>query len=303
MKVSKNLHGAAFSAPDESGFVDESPKPGAVGPKNGRTAAGKSDPPPPERPGFWHSAWSLVKLAVGVAIVVGAAGSVAWGAHRYALSSPRFSIKKLEVSGIKRRTDDQILRLGNVKLGDNVFAVDTNQVEQKLLTDPWIKQVKVTRVLPATLRIELEEREVGALASIGDQLYLITRAGEPFKPVEEGDPFDLPIVTGIDTDQIARDRERAIERFTIALEILRHWERIPASRVYPAQEIHLGAGGDAVLSVGKAGVTLHLGHGPWRKKLLMAERVLGQLEKKGKTPAIVFADNQAHPERVVVRLR
>jgi cell division protein FtsQ len=302
----KALHGSAVSAPDETAFVDgESPKPGVVDAKNGRarrTAAGTSDPPP-DKPGVWRTTWSLLKLAAGVVIVVAASAAVAWGAHRYALTSPRFSIRKLDVSGAKRKSEEQITRLGGVKLGDNVFAVDTNAVEQKLLTDPWIRQVKVIRVLPSTLSIELQERDVGALASISDRLYLITRTGEPFKPHEEGDPFDLPVVTGITTDDLARDRARAVERYATALEILRHWDRIAMSRVHPAQEIHLSQSGDAVLTIGKSGITVHLGEGPWRKKLLMAERVIGQLQRKGKTPGIVFADNRAHPERVVVRMR
>jgi len=305
VKKNKALHGQVIAAPDESGFSDDSPTPGPVARKNGRakSSAGATSEPPPERPGFFRTTWSLMKLALGVAMVVAASGAVAWGAHRYALTSPRFAVRKIEINGVKRKTDDQIERLGSVKLGDNVFAVDTNQVERKLLTDPWIKQVKVSRVLPSTLRIELEEREVGALASIGEHLYLITKSGEPFKEVEEGDPYDLPVVTGISTEEIARDRERAVERFALALEILRHWERIPMSRVLPAQEIHLGPGGDAVLTIGKKGITVHLGFGPWRKKMLMAERVIQKLEKSGKTPGIVFADNQAHPERVVVRMR
>ncbi len=293
-------HGATLSAPDESGFVDsESPKPGPVAAKNAR---GQSEPPT-EGPGFFRTAWSLTKLLVGVVLVVGASGLVAWGAHRYALSSPRFAVRQIEVKGQKRKTDEQIAQIAGVKRGDNVFAVDTNKVEQKLLADPWIKQVKVARALPSTLSIELEEREVGALASIGERLYLVTKSGEPFKPIEEGDPYDLPVVSGVTAEDLGRDRARAVERIALGLEIVRHWERIPMSRVHPAQEVHLGAGGDVSLTLGKAGITVHVGKGPWRKKLLMAERVIGQMEKKGRVPGIVFADNVAHPERVVVRMR
>jgi hypothetical protein len=35
----------------------------------------------------------------------------------------------------------------------------------------------------------------------------------------------------------------------------------------------------------------------------MAERVVEQTRKGGHLPGVVFADNQAHPERVVVRMR
>jgi len=300
----RKKHGAALSAPDESGFVDgESPKPGPVARKNARGQSPGVSEPPPEGAGFFRTAWSFTKLLVGVALVVGASGLVAWGAHRYALSSPRFAIRSIEVKGQKRKTDEQIALAAGVKRGDNVFAVDVNQVEQKLLTDPWIRQVKVARALPSTLSIELEEREVGALAAIGDRLYLVTKSGEPFKPVEEGDPFDLPVLSGVTAEDLARDRARAVERVALGLELVRHWERIPMSRIHPVQEVHLAAGGDVSLTLGKAGITVHVGKGPWRKKLLMAERVIGQMEKKGKVPGIVFADNVAHPERVVVRMR
>jgi cell division protein FtsQ len=256
-----------------------------------------------EGPGVFRTAWSLTKLGLGVLLVVGASVLVAWGAHRYALTSPRFAVRQIEVKGGKRKTEDQIAQVAGIKRGDNVFAVDTNQVEQKLLSDPWVKQVKVTRALPSTVSIELEEREAGALASIGDRLYLVTKSGEPFKPVEEGDPFDLPVLTGVTAEDLARDRARAVERIALGLEIVRHWERIPMSRVHPMQEVHLAPGGDVSITVGKAGITVHVGKGPWRKKLLMAERVIGQMEKKGRVPGIVFADNVAHPERVVVRMR
>ncbi|MBK7583052.1 MAG: FtsQ-type POTRA domain-containing protein [Myxococcales bacterium] len=305
MKAKK--HGATVSAPDESAFVDsESPKPGPVAAKNGRgsrRARGESDAPPDEGAGFFRTTWSLLKLALGVALVVAASGAVAWGAHRYALSSPRFAVRSIEVKGSKRKSEDQIAEAAGVKRGDNVFAIDTNKVEQRLLTDPWIKEVKVARALPSTLSIELEEREVGALASIGEQLYLVTRTGEPFKQLEEGDPSDQPVLTGVTAEDLARDRPRAIERLALGLEIVRHWERIPMSKVQQVQEVHLAPGGDVSLTLGKSGITVHIGRGPWRKKLLMAERVIGQMEKKGRVPGIVFADNVAHPERVVVRMR
>lgn len=297
--ANQRRHGAAVSAPDESVLLDETPK----GKKKTRAASGKSTPPPGDTPGLARATWSLMKLFIGVAIVVGAAGAVAWGAHRYALTSARFSIHAIEITGTKRKTDQEITKTLGVKVGDNVFAADSNKLEQKLLTDPWIEQVKVTRALPSTLRIELTEREAGAIASIGDRLYLVTKTGEPFKELEDTDPFDLPIVTGIAADDLARDRAGAVERIATALEIGRHYDRIGLSKTYPVQEIHLAPGGVASLTLGKAGITVHLGSGPWRKKLLMAERVLGKLGQKGQVPGIVFADNEAHPERVVVRMR
>jgi cell division protein FtsQ len=299
----RNRHGAAISAPDETGFVgDDTPRPPRAR-ANRNAARSESQPPPPEGSAF-RIVWSLAKLLSGVLIVVGASGAVAWGAHRYALTTPRFAVKKVELSGNRRKTDTEIQKLAGLQRGQNIFALDTARAEAKVLEDPWVREVKITRELPGTLKIDLTEREAGAVAAIGERLYLVTRAGEPFKLLEEGDPYDLPVVTGINADNLTRERQREIERIALGLEILRHYERVPMSKIHPAQEVHVIPGGEAVLTIGgKNAITLHLGSGPWRKKLLMAERVVGRLAAKGRMPGIVFLDNTAHPERVVVRMR
>ncbi len=247
--------------------------------------------------------WSGTQLASGVLIVICASVAVAWGAHHYALTTPRFAIKQIQVEGNRRLTDAQVAKVAGIEAGTNTFALDLENAQRKLLEQPWISSGKITRELPGALRIELSEREAAALAAIDGRLYLVTPEGEPFKQLESGDPYDLPVVTGVDVQNLQRDRKREIERLGVALQVLRHYERVRMSAAYPAQEVHLTAGGSMVLTVGKDGISLHLGKGPWKKKLLMAERVTQQLGRKGRVPGIVFLDNQARPERVVVRMR
>jgi cell division protein FtsQ len=244
-----------------------------------------------------------LKLASGLAVVVGASLAVAWSAHHYALTSPRFAIHSVDLVGAKRTTVDELKAAGDIHEGSNIFALDTDAFERKMLENPWISEVKVTRRLPSTLRIELTEREAAALVALADRVYLVTREGEPFKEVAAGDPYDLPLITGASPENLARDRAREIERIQTGLEVLHQYERVPLSKVYPAEEVHLADAGDVTLTAGKDGVALELGTGPWRKKLLMAEEVVDELRKKGRTPGIVFLDNIAHPERVVVRMR
>ncbi len=205
--------------------------------------------------------------------------------------------------GAKRTSLEQIKTDSGVSVGLNIFALDTDSAERKLLENPWISEVKMTRRLPSTLRIELTEREASAVVALGEHLYLVTHEGVPFKEIQAGDPYDMPLISGVSPENLQRDRKREIERIQVGLEVLRQFERVPLSRVYPAEEVHLADAGDVTLTCGKDGVTLELGTGPWRKKLLMAEEVVGELRKKGRTPGIVFLDNQAHPERVVVRMR
>jgi cell division protein FtsQ len=161
----------------------------------------------------------------------------------------------------------------------------------------------VVRELPSTLKIELGEREAVALAQIQDTLYVVSSDGEPFKPLSAEDPVDLPVVTGISPTGLARDRGRELERLTRALEVLRQYRRLKLERTYPAQEVHLDPGGSVRLVIGSEGISLSLGSDSLRQRLLMAERVVTESRAAGRLPGIVFADNTAHPERVVVRMR
>ncbi|MBX3182238.1 MAG: FtsQ-type POTRA domain-containing protein [Polyangiaceae bacterium] len=292
-----------IEAPDELGYVpSESPPPPRARRKRGAApqAARRTNA---DLPGFWSRLWSGVKLASGVLVVLGAAVALAWGLHRYALTTPRFAIEKIDVTGAKRIRTDQMLKRAEVKRGDNLLAVDVEALEKKLLEDPWIVSAKVERRIPQTLAIRVEEREVAALASIGGELFLVSRSGEPFKQHEPGDPLDLPVITGVSAEDFARDRARQIDRIAVGIQVLRQYARVPMSKVHAPQEVNLGDSGDVVLTIGKSGMALHLGRGPWRSKLLMAWRVMGSLSKQGRLPRVVFLDNRAHPERVVVRMK
>jgi len=294
-------HGGGVIAPDEGFASGESPAPGAVQAKGVNGRISESEAPPVRAP--LALLWSALKLASGLAVVVGASLAVAWSAHHYALTSPRFAIRTVDLVGAKRTSLEQIKTDAGVAVGGNIFALDTDAAEHKLLENPWISEVKVTRRLPSTLRVEVSEREASAVVALGERLYLVTPEGVPFKEVSAGDPFDMPLISGVSPENLQRDRKREIERIQTGLEVLRQFDRVPLSRVYPPEEVHLADAGDVTLTCGKDGVTLELGTGPWRKKMLMAEEVVGELRKKGRTPGIVFLDNSAHPERVVVRMR
>ena len=251
----------------------------------------------------WVGAWALIKLGVGLALVIGISLGTAWGARQYAMTTPRFAIERIDVQGLGRFTSEEVARLAGIQPGKNIFAMDTEQAERELLANPWIRSARVTRELPRNVRIEIVEHEARAVVSIGSELFLVTRSGVPFKPLADSDPYDIPIITGISEANLARDRAREIERIAQALEVLGHYERLPLAHAFAPQEVHVDPDGAVTLVVGRQAVSLKLGKGPWLMKLRMAERVLQKVQRQGEVPGILFLDNDAHPERVVVRMR
>jgi cell division protein FtsQ len=267
--------------------------------------ASDSEPAPAKAAGSgpWGKLTSALRLGLGLALVIGTSVSVAYSVRHYALTSPRFAIQEVNLLGGKRVSPEQAQKQAGIELGANVFALDTALAERKLLENPWISEARVTRDLPRALRVEIKEREAAALAVFAEKLYLVTGTGEPFKPLEAGDPVDFPIITGATLEGLSRDRPRELDRVRVGLEVLEQYARLPLSKTQPAQEVHLADSGDVVLTAGKEGITFELGKDGYRRKLLMGEQVVAEMRRKGRSPGIVFLDNQAHPERVVVRMR
>lgn len=246
---------------------------------------------------------NAIKLIVGGVLVVGLTGLMFWTVYRYALTTPRFAIQNVEVSGNQRLSRARVAEVAGIRTGQNIFATDMETLQRRLLDEPWIRTAQVTRDIPNTLQITIKEYEAAALANLEDVLYLVTSEGEPFKQVTPGEAFDLPLITGLSSTEFARDRKREVERIGMATEVLKQYSRLEQSRVHVAQEVHLQDDGRVTLVVGVRGLHLELGRDNFRKKLQMAGRVLAELGAKGGQPEAIFLDNETHPERVVVRLR
>ncbi len=244
----------------------------------------------------------IFHLVWGALVVVGVAVGVTWGVYHYTTNSPRFAVKEIQLTGAVRSTRDDVTKLAGISLGDNLFKLNLSAIESRLVSDPWIRQAHVTRGLPNSLHVEIEEREAAAVAVVAGHILLVTRQGEAFKEIASTDPSDLPSITGVTVDDSPRDAALEKQRILLAMDVLHHYAQVKLSRVYPPQEVHLNPGGEAILMVGQKGIALHLGVGPWYKKFAMAERIFAKLQAQKSTPSLVFLDNRAHPEKVVVRL-
>jgi cell division protein FtsQ len=248
--------------------------------------------------------WSeALAAAAGIVLTVAFALACVWGLVRYTRTSPRFALRTIEISGASRRTSDDVARAAGVAPGQNVFSVNLDGARARLLEDPWIERATISRRLPSTLRIEVVEREAAALVVLGGDPWLLTRDGEPFKRLDPGDPFDLPVVTGVLAGDLARDRKGATDTIRRGLALAGDWERTSTGRRLAVQEIHVDDDGSFVLVVGKEAISLRMGRGPFRQAVDQAARVIAEAEARRAAPAVVFLDHETHPERVVVRMR
>ncbi len=241
-------------------------------------------------------------LVLRVAASIGLSAALAWGGFegwRWARTTPTFALRTVTFSGNARATDAELGRLGALGPTVNLVALDTAALERALAAHPWVKEVRVRRFLPSRLAVEVTEHEPAAVAALGD-LYLVDVAGEPFKRLLPGDGLDLPLITGVEREDVVQHREAALSRLAAAVEVVRTYARSPAGQGHPPSEVHLGDDGLTVVTVD--GQELRFGDGALGARLERLAVVRRELAKRALTAAVIRLDDRARPDRVTVQL-
>ena len=89
---------------------------------------------------------------------------------------PELKVDRLLVEGNDQLSDGEILELLELTKNSNILTLDLEQVRAKLLRSAWVREVEIERVLPATLTLQIQERQPVAIAVL-DQMYLLAADG------------------------------------------------------------------------------------------------------------------------------
>jgi len=227
--------------------------------------------------------------------------SLAWIGFQldgWAATSPRFALRTVKVQGLRRATEKELLRLAGVAPGMNLWSLDPAAVAQAMAAHPWVRTVEVTRSLPDTLQLRVEERAPVALASLGD-LYVVDAEGAPFKRVSPAETLDLPLLTGITREQAEKDPAGTAARLREALgvaDVYQHaFERPRLS------EIQLGESAFELITTD--GVRVVLGRDDLDGQLRRLQRVRDELQHRGLAAAAIHLENRVRPGWVAVQIQ
>jgi len=121
-----------------------------------------------------------------------AIGLIAQTAH-VAFCSPRLAVRRVVVHGTERLAPDEVRQLAGVHLGINTFRVNLGRVAQRLRRNPQIRTASVTRQLPATIAIVVEERQPTVALAWGGRFLEVDREGVIYREAT-APPADVPLV-------------------------------------------------------------------------------------------------------------
>ena len=114
------------------------------------------------------------------------------------LCSPIFDIKNIEIEGNSQISDEKLISISSLELHTNIFKFNKGLVKEKIKENAYIETVEVTRKLPSTVQITVDEREAKYMLQFADSYVYINNQGYMLEISNE--KLNIPILIGFTTD-------------------------------------------------------------------------------------------------------
>ena len=129
-----------------------------------------------------------------------------------AANAAGFNIATVAVAGEGHLSRDEILAAAGVNGRASLLFFDVADARARLLTNPWIAEATVQRLLPDRLEISVSERAAFALWQRAGRVTVIAGDGTVLEPYVLRRYADLPLVVGIGAETRAREFLAMLDR-------------------------------------------------------------------------------------------
>lgn len=226
-----------------------------------------------------------VAVRLSVLVIVGAAVFLV-------LRHPPTFLKVREIvvmSPLKHLNEFDLIRLSEVKRGDNILTLRLGEVRERILRYPWVKDVRLSKRFPARLFVWIDEEDPAAMLELsgaeGDSdLFLVNREGRVFKKLDAADPKDFPIITGLVESEVP-------ERLPRLMALVKSLETSDLFNALGVSEARWNAKTGLSLFTKEPCIQLTLGAEDaaltWEQKLQRFVQAWGSIQSEGKNPKVV----------------
>lgn len=113
------------------------------------------------------------------------------------LYAPFMQVKSINCYGNNLIKTEDIISSSQICKGNNIFRINKSKAISLIKENPYIKDVKISRKLPSTININIEECRVSAYIKNGNK-YIYLNDECKILEVSDNKPKDMvPLVTGV----------------------------------------------------------------------------------------------------------
>lgn len=104
-------------------------------------------------------------------------------------------VLNIMITGIDKLESEKVIEASGLNIGDNIFLVKLSETKDLIEKMTWVKNATITRSLPNTILIDIEEERPEALYIVGDSRYLISASGKLLTKVNTDEEASGYIIT------------------------------------------------------------------------------------------------------------
>jgi cell division septal protein FtsQ len=138
-----------------------------------------------------------IRLRLGhILVLLAMVGALFVGVQRVSLmafSSGAFALKTIDLGGASEHSRARITSLLEARRGLSLFLLDTASLRDEIQGLSWIKEARLTKVLPARLTVRVKERTAMAVLDAPTPV-LVDEEGVRLAPVDPAALPDLPLI-------------------------------------------------------------------------------------------------------------
>jgi cell division protein FtsQ len=190
--------------------------------------------------------------------------------YLYTRTEPVFLLNNIRIRGAAQVTEPEILSRIYPFLKESIFETDMTKVKEAITSHPFVRDVRVKRVFPFSILIEVKERTPSALwiEPLGE-IHVLDEEGVPYRGLRKEPTGALFVINAK-----KREEARSIFRQVSA------WDRQGVIRKDDLSEAVYREGNLTLFSLND-GVEIILGKEEQQERLRRAVAVLEDAKKRG----------------------
>ena len=211
-----------------------------------------------------------------------------FGAVLLLLLSDLFNIKEIKVLNNNRITSEEIIKLSNIQVNENMFRFLKIKAKNNIKSNPYVENVKIHRKLNKTIEIDIIERIPTYMIEKDESYYYINNQGYILE--QNSETIDAPIIEGFTTEELIpgnRIELADLKKLNIIIQIMQTAKSKEIAEKITT--INVESDLDYIISMEEEQKTIHFGSGTTINDKII--KIIPVLEDNIGVPGEIFVQN------------
>ncbi|WP_208440645.1 cell division protein FtsQ/DivIB [Bartonella raoultii] len=142
------------------------------------------------------------------------------------ISDSGFVVTQVDISGNKRLTKQDILKMLKLDVAPSIFTFDVEKARSLLEKQAWVQSANIQKIYPNRMRISIVEREPYAIWQHDSIMDIVDHTGRVIVPFKGGIVRDLPFVVGQGAQNAAKGFIQALSVYRQVYDRVRAFVRV-----------------------------------------------------------------------------